>query len=171
MNTCDWCEAEADEVNRINSDMIMCDECKSGVTTCSVDTCEEWMHSDVGTSGNDGYIGDDYYCGECIDSAKEEAKREEQWIPAMSAFCEIAKKLEYNAEEVTNQLKQNKRHNGGLSEQVLESWNGENIAMDAREVSHICEMLDVSTSRHNDTNYDTMLHDGMSRDIARIATY
>lgn len=116
------------------------------------------------------------YCSDELQAAEraEEREREEErkvTRESQLAFYDLVENMEgYDADEVLDLLRENAAHNGGLTHTVRMAYDPETkvIALADEEIEHIVTMLVVSSSRHNDTDYDDLLDRGCNRDTARM---
>lgn len=96
--------------------------------------------------------------------------KNETWIDAKYEFIKKAEEYGFDCiGEIEEQLEENKIHCGGLTDTILSSYDTEEEKLDMVEedIEHIIRMLDISSERHNDTNYDELLSKGVGRETAR----
>ena len=91
---------------------------------------------------------------------------------AFSEFSERAKMLGYNIEDVLDENYQHwsyKEDHGRCSVKIINSFNPETDVLDLHdeEIISLCEAMWIANDRHQNTDYDQMLSDWISKDIAR----
>lgn len=177
---CDYCNNE-DSSNRIGENNL-CDDCYSGIQKCIGCfgiACHEFTHSDIGTIGELDYYDNNgnYHCeacavkeSECQICSKKIGKNNlaEQGGLMICQDCmiipmDISKLVTKDPDlqiEIVEEIENNINTNGSV-------WKALIGKTEREEILHIIHAMRVARERHNNTQYDELLKNGIDRDLAR----
>lgn len=177
------------------STTLMCDQCYAGVMECH--TCNvEWTHEDVGCVRDYEYVDaqNHYHCPSCAehenacDSCGNEVGKDNLQVYSFSEWQDGRKKyFDYDLcpdcyeesnpsidpQEIAVEMTDDPEEQEEIAEAIQnnmdtggEIWKQLKNA-DEEERWQIIRIMGVARSRHEDTDYDDMLKQGVDKDTAR----
>jgi len=156
--TCCWCEEEFDDNLIIEVlGLTLCSDCNEAREDCG--NCNTSLDSRI-EECTDGR----FYCSEkCLRKNQEDEAAGE--LPG--AIATMAEEHGYNYNEVYELIEENLNTNGSLSSGLTIDMIDEVLDWVSSDVENKIKIAGIASNRHNNTDYDAMLAEGINRDLAR----